>query len=140
MTPRPDSGQNSDGNRRYGQTASYLCAWGLHFSSLLSGAPWLEKEPEWSPVNVWRVGNELLTPVGHRPATAAMPVSGTGGSLTRRAEVIHADCESDRPRQIPICYSPVRGLGTFLNFSEPLCYKMWRVMPTSWGRVPITEK
>lgn len=48
--------------------------------------------------------------------------------------------DSCRPVEIPICYSPVRGLGMFLNFSEPLCCKMWRVMPTSWGRVPTTEK
>lgn len=84
-------------------------------------------------------GNELLTPAGHPPA-AAMPVLGVGGSLTRRAGVLHADCESDRPGQIPVSYSPVRGLGMFLNFSEPFCCKMWRVMPTSWGCVPITEK
>ena len=39
-------------------------------------------------MNVWRVVrvvNEFLTPVGHPPA-AALPLSGAGGGLTRRAD------------------------------------------------------
>lgn len=35
------------------------------------------------------------------------------------------------------CYSLVREPGTFLNFSESLGCKMWRVTPTPRGCVPI---